>query len=112
MYKKSLYPKTKRVSSKNKKIEITEKLDGSNLGIFRKGEDLYIAQRNYIFCWNKIEESGSSGSYKGLYGWLKDNAEEIHKNLYDGSGIVGEWLGMGKYPMVLKIDSLCLQKVD
>lgn len=33
---------------------------------------------------------------RGLYGWLKENAEEILTNLYDNSGICGEWIGMGK----------------
>ena len=36
MLKKTLYPKTKRVPSKLKNIEITEKLDGSNLCLFKK----------------------------------------------------------------------------
>lgn len=96
MIKKSLYPKTKRISSKQKKIEVTEKLDGSNLGIFKLNEQLWIAQRNYVFCWNKIEEFGSQGLYKGLYSWLKDNGEGILNNLYEGSGVFGEWIGMGK----------------
>ena len=96
MLKKTLYPKTKRVSTKRRGIEITEKLDGSNLCIFRKGEQLIIAQRNNIFVWNSIEENGSQGLYKGLYDWLQDNAKVILENLYDGSGICGEWIQMGK----------------
>ena len=96
MIKKTLYPKTKRVSTKQKQVEITEKLDGSNLGLFRKGDKLIVAQRNNVFCFNSIEENGSQGLYKGLYGWLKENADEILASLYDNSGIYGEWLGMGK----------------
>ena len=96
MLKKTLYPKTKRVTSKRKGVEITEKLDGSNLCIFRKCDELIIAQRNNIFVWNKIEEFGSQGLYKGLYGWLQENSKEIIESLYDGSGICGEWISMGK----------------
>ena len=96
MLKKTLYPKTKRVPNKLKNIEITEKLDGSNLCLFRKGDELIVSQRNYVFIWNDIEESGSNGLYKGLYGWLKDNAKDILENLYDGSGVCGEWISMGK----------------
>ena len=54
MIKKEIYPKTKRVSCKGDKVYITEKLDGSNLVIFKKNEELYIAQRKNIF---KIEMS-------------------------------------------------------
>ena len=96
MLKNTLYPKTKRVPSKLKNIEITEKLDGSNLCLFKIGEKLIVAQRNYVFIWNDIEESGSNGLYKGLYGWLKYNANIILSNLYDGSGVCGEWISMGK----------------
>ena len=35
MIKKEIYPKTKRVSCSGEKVEITEKLDGSNLCIFK-----------------------------------------------------------------------------
>ena len=96
MLKKTLYPKTRRVSTEQKMIEITEKLDGSNLCIFKKDDLLVIAQRNNVFVWNSIEENGSNGLYKGLYGWLKENSKEIMDNLYDGSGVCGEWISMGK----------------
>ena len=49
MIKKEIYPKTKRASCMGDKVELTEKLDGSNLVIFKKNDELYIAQRNNIF---------------------------------------------------------------
>ena len=49
MIKKEIYPKTQRVICEGAKIQITEKLDGSNLVIFKLNDDLYIAQRNTIF---------------------------------------------------------------
>lgn len=92
MIKNMIYPKTERIKCCGK-IEITEKLDGSNLVIFKKNDKLYIAQRNYIFT---IEEALNSTLYKGLNGWLREHYEVLQKELYEGSAICGEWLGMGQ----------------
>ena len=94
MIKKEIYPKTKRVSCKGEKVYITEKLDGSNLVIFKKDDELYIAQRKNIF---KISELGEVKAilYKGLYQWLVDNKEVLINELHNNSAICGEWLGMG-----------------
>ena len=64
MIKQTLYPKTKRVQFKNR-IIITEKLDGSNIGIFKVNGKLVIAQRNYIFDIDEIEENKDK-LYQGL----------------------------------------------
>lgn len=92
MLKKEIYPKTKRISSIGARIQLTEKLDGSNLLFFRKG-DLYIAQRRNIININEIE-SCKDILYKGLYQWIIDNKEELEQ-IHEGSVICGEWLGMG-----------------
>lgn len=94
MIKKEIYPKTKRVSCKGDKVYIAEKLDGSNLVIFKKNDELYIAQRKNIF---KISELGEVKAilYKGLYQWLVDNKEVLINELHNNSAICGEWLGMG-----------------
>ena len=42
MIKKEIYPKTKRVSCSGEKVEITEKIDGSNL------YSLFSSKKNYI----------------------------------------------------------------
>lgn len=94
MIKKEIYPKTKRVSCKGDKVYITEKLDGSNLVIFKKDDELYIAQRKNIFKINELEEVKGI-LYKGLYQWLVDNKDELINELHDNSAICGEWLGMG-----------------
>ena len=38
--------------------------------------------------------------YKGLKGWLDENGEDLKNRLMEGSGLFGEWIGMGKikYP--------------
>lgn len=94
MIKKEIYPKTKRVSCKGDKVYITEKLDGSNLVIFKKDNELYIAQRKNIFKIDELEEVKSI-LYKGLYQWLVDNKDVLINELHNNSAICGEWLGMG-----------------
>lgn len=94
MIKKEIYPKTKRVSCKGDKVYITEKLDGSNLVIFKKDDELYIAQRKNIFKINELEEVKGI-LYKGLYQWLVDNKDVLINELHNNSAICGEWLGMG-----------------
>lgn len=98
MIKKEIYPKTKRISVMGDEIVITEKLDGSNLVIFKKDDELHIAQRNNIFKFSELEEMKDK-LYKGLYQWLLDNKEYLY-NLNNNSAICGEWIGMGqiKYP--------------
>lgn len=94
MIKKEIYPKTQRVPVLGDKIYVTEKLDGSNLCIFKKDEEVYIAQRKNIF---KLEELDTVKDilYKGLYEWLKNNGEYLQEHLQNNSVICGEWLGMG-----------------
>lgn len=94
MVKKCIYPKTKRLPVVGKTIQITEKLDGSNLCFFKQDDKLYIAQRKTIVCFDEIEEC-SKLLYKGLYNWLKDHGEEL-QTIRNNSVVCGEWLGMGK----------------
>lgn len=98
MIKKTLYPKTKRIQLKNK-IEITEKLDGSNIGFFKVNEELVIAQRNNILLMSELEENKQM-LYKGLLGWIEEYGQDLKERLIEGSGFFGEWIGMGKikYP--------------
>lgn len=98
MVKKCIYPKTKRVSCVGKLIQITEKLDGSNLCFFKKDDKLYIAQRNTIIGFDELEECKQL-LYKGLYSWLEEHGAELNK-IRNNSVVCGEWLGMGKlkYP--------------
>ena len=94
MIKKEIYPKTKRIPTNGFKVQLTEKLDGSNLTIFKKNNELYIAQRNNIFTLNEIEEVKGI-LYKGLYEWLKINGEYLKEHIIENACLCGEWLGMG-----------------
>lgn len=94
MIKKEIYPKTKRLCCNGEKIYITEKLDGSNLVIYKKDDELYLAQRNNIFSFGELEEHKDK-LYKGLFQWITDNREAFN-DLNNNSAICGEWLGMGQ----------------
>lgn len=94
MIKKEIYPKTKRIKIDGFKVQLTEKLDGSNLVFFKLEDELYIAQRKTIYCLKELEEVKDI-TYKGLYDWLKQNGTYLQEHLHNGSAICGEWLGMG-----------------
>lgn len=94
MIKKEIYPKTKRVSCVGDKVYITEKIDGSNMVIFKKDDLLYIAQRKNIICETDFEEAKGI-MYKGLYQWLQDNKDYLKEHLLNNACICGEWIGMG-----------------
>lgn len=100
MLKKEIYPKTKRVSCIGDKVCITEKIDGSNMVIFKKDDLLYIAQRKTIICETEFEET-KSVMYKGLYLWLEEHKDYLKEHLLNNACICGEWIGMGclKYPV-------------
>lgn len=99
MIKKEIYPKTKRVSCAGDYVYVTEKIDGSNMVIFKKDEEVYVAQRNNIFAFSELDEAKDK-LYKGLYEWLKVNKDFFY-DLHNNSAICGEWIGMGclKYPV-------------
>jgi len=99
MIRKTLYPKTTRMSVKSRGIIVTEKLDGSNLGFFVRDGELYIAQRNNVFTMSEALDTTSPASeilYKGLSKWLIDNGNTLKELIYEGTVIFGEWIGMGQ----------------
>ena len=94
MIKKTIYQKTQRVTGLNK-IIITEKIDGSNLTFFKHKDELYFAQRNFIFKLSELEEIKQK-VYKGLYDWLTEHGKDLEERLNNNSVICGEWVGMGR----------------
>jgi len=92
----SLYPKTSRHGKIDTSVIVTEKIDGSNLGLFKFDGKLYIAQRNWVIPIDQLDAI----TYKGLRAWLEQYGEHLQDNLQEGACIFGEWVGMGKlkYP--------------
>ena len=80
MIKMTLYPKTTRYSDNEKGFIITEKLYGSNLGIGRIGEQIYICQRNYVIPLEEVQH-GSNSIYKGLTEFCREYGEQVKKRL-------------------------------
>lgn len=96
MFKKEIYPKTKRIPVMGYTIQLTEKLDGSNMAIFKKNDELYIAQRKNIISLSELKcDDVKRVLYSGLYEWLNTNGEYLKEHLLNNSCICGEWLGMG-----------------
>lgn len=91
--KVQLYPKTVRTGKPI--YTIVEKLDGSNLGFFNLNGELLIAQRNNVYNFSSLNEVDSNLLYVGLREFLNDHGEDLLSKLHKGSGIFGEWLGMG-----------------
>ena len=87
--KKTLYPKTKRIS--DEQIIITEKLDGSNLWLFRLNGEILIAQRNHVL---KISELNKENAYKWLIWWLEENKDKL--DILEWSWLFWELIWMGK----------------
>lgn len=97
MIKKEIYPKTIRMPELGTKVHITEKLDGSNLCIFKKNGIIHVAQRSTIYTIEEaLAEENRKALYSGLYEFLDKNGIWLTMNLCEGSAICGEWLGMGK----------------
>lgn len=95
MIKKEIYPKTQRISVNGEKIQLTEKLDGSNLVIFKLNDEIYFAQRNTILKYDELQENKQI-LYKGLLEWANNYINILKDELYECSCLCGEWLGMGK----------------
>lgn len=89
-----IYPKTKRMKVEGEKVQLTEKLDGSNLVIFKKNGELHFAQRKNIYALSELDDAKDL-CYNGLYNWAKDWGKILEDNIHEGSAICGEWLGAG-----------------
>lgn len=95
MIKAEIYPKTPRIKVGGEIIKITEKLDGSNLVIFKFEDEIYFAQRKTILKYEELE-GNKQILYKGLLDWANSYVDVLKAELYEGSCLCGEWLGMGK----------------
>ncbi len=81
------WPKIPR--STGEKVTITEKLDWSNLWLFKLNWELIIAQRNNVFT---LDELNKNTAYKWLIWWIEENKEQL--DFCEWSWVFGEWIWM------------------
>lgn len=91
MIKKKLYGSTVRYGKDI--IYLTEKIDGSNLGLFKLNGKILVAQRNNIFIY---PDEKADITYGKLAKWLDAHGEKLLNDLHEGSGLFGEWIGEKK----------------
>ncbi len=110
MFKTQMYPNTPRISDKGDFVELTEKIDGSNLTFINKPDDLYIAQRQWVFSLSEVKTDPETKRklYHELYTWLIDegHGDWLRENLCEGSAICGEWIGMKGHGNLLKYEGV------
>lgn len=102
MIKKELYKKTIRINDDEKKVTLTEKIDGANIGFFRIEDELLIVKKSEIYTLFEFKELmvEMNGENKRLSNWLTLYGEELKNSLHNGSGFFGEFLTKKhiKYP--------------
>lgn len=101
--KLQLYEKTKRIDDHTFEWLVTEKLDGSNLTLFRDGACIVVALRNYLYWWqddSDLTANDKGRFYPGLLDWLHVHRDKLWEVLWSDVAVCGEWLGQGhlKYP--------------
>jgi len=78
---------TEKVPGKNYFVICQEKLDGSNVGVFKKDGVLYpITRRGYHAMTSPYQ------MHHEFARWVQINSERFDKVINDGERIVGEWL--------------------
>lgn len=86
-----LYPRTNRTGKEKTNWQITEKLDGSNIGFFVLEGELYVVQRNRVY---KAKDVDEYGTYPALKEFLENTS--LEKDIYEGTVIFGEWIAQGR----------------
>jgi hypothetical protein len=72
---------------KNDAIFVTEKLDGSNVGVARIGDDILALGRA---GW--LAQSSPYEQHQLFAAWVRENDSRFRSVLKDGERIIGEWL--------------------
>lgn len=78
---------TEKARDKHDTIIITEKLDGSNVGIAKVGDNIYaLGRAGYLAQTSKYEQ------YQLFAAWVREREDHFRKMLEDGQRLIGEWL--------------------
>lgn len=79
---------TVKARDKHDKIIVQEKLDGANVGIYKKADnELYALTRSGYNC-----NQSPYSTHKAFATYLRFNLEKYNQILKDGERICGEWL--------------------
>jgi hypothetical protein len=78
---------TETARDKHDTIIVTEKLDGSNVGIARVGDAIHALGRSgYLAQYSKYEQ------HQLFAAWVRDRERRFLEMLDDGQRLVGEWM--------------------
>lgn len=78
---------TEKARDKHDTIIVTEKLDGSNVGIARVGDAIYaLGRAGYLAQSSKYEQ------HQLFAAWVREREGEFLAALVDGERLVGEWM--------------------
>lgn len=78
---------TIKVRDKHDRVFVTEKLDGSNVGIARVGNEIIALQRaGYLASSSPYEQ------HQLFANWVKSDEDRWRACVHDGERLVGEWL--------------------
>lgn len=78
---------TLRTRDKHDTVIVQEKLDGSNVGVARVGEQLYPLTRS-----GYLAETSNYEQHWRFANWVYENADRFYAALQDGERLCGEWL--------------------
>lgn len=76
-----------KTRDKNDIVWCQEKLDGSNVGIYRKGNEVFPLIRS-----GHIANSSPYEQHHKFYNWAMKNQNRFLENIDDGCRLCGEWL--------------------
>lgn len=75
------------VRDRHDEVIVTEKLDGSNVGVARAGDEiLALGRAGYLASTSKFE------MHQLFAAWVRENEERFYEALQPGQRIIGEWL--------------------
>lgn len=78
---------TEKTRDRHDLIVVTEKYDGSNIGIARKGDQIFALTRSGYEA-----HTSPYGQHHIFSQWVKDRKADFLELLADGERLVGEWL--------------------
>lgn len=78
---------TEKARDRHDVIIVTEKLDGSNVGIARIGDQIHALGRA-----GYLAQSSPYEQHQLFAAWVRDREDKFRQMLQDGERIVGEWM--------------------